>query len=164
GRFKTTVDFDPGPDVYNRTSHGEYDIFLSKCDSAGNFIWAKTWGGDKIDEGHGVAADGSGNAYVTGCFRETADFNPGPGVDNRTSNGGNDIFLSKFDSTGKFIWAKTLGSTGYDDGNSVALDISGNAYMTGSFSGTVDFDTGPGIDNHISENCDDVFLSKFAPE
>jgi len=165
GEFEGTVDFDPaaaGED--NHTSNGLYDVFLSKFDSSGNFLWAKTWGGSNYDVGSGVALDGPGNVYVTGSFRDTVDFDPGPGIDYHISNDLNDIFLSEFDSSGNFIWAKTWGGSNYDGGSGVALDSSGNVYVTGSFQDTVDFDPGPGVDNHISNGDGDVFLSKFEPE
>jgi len=162
GYFRDTVDFDPGSGVDNHTSNGEADVFLSKFDSSGAFIWARTWGGsDDNDEGYGVAVDGSGNVYVTGYFHGTVDFDPGSGVDNHTSNGQYDVFLSKFDPLGAFKWARTWGGSYEDEGWGVAVDGSGNVYVTGWFSGTVDFDPGSGVDNHTSNGYFDVFLSKF---
>jgi hypothetical protein len=162
GVFYYTVDFDPGSGVDNHACNGWYDVFLTKFDSLGNFKWAKTWGGIYWDIGYGVSVDGSGNVYVTGVFYGSVDFDPGPGEDNHTSNGGCDVFLSKLDSSGNFLWARTWGgSSGQNYGNGVAVDVSGNAYVTGYFYGTVDFDPGPGVDNHTSNGWGDVFLSKF---
>jgi hypothetical protein len=163
GEFYNTADFDPGPGVDNHTSNGFLDVFLSKFDSNGDFLWARTWGGSDDDKGYSVGIDGSGNAYVTGFFEGTVDFDPGPGVDNHTSTGGSsDVFLSKFDSNGDFLWARTWGESGYDKGYSVAIDGSGNAFVTGYFfKGPADFDPGPGVDNHTSNGSRDVFLSKF---
>ena len=75
---------------------------ISKFDSIGNFLWARTWGGINWDYGWSVATDSSDNAYVTGYFAETVDFDPGPGVDNHISNGDNDAFLSKFPPDGNW--------------------------------------------------------------
>ncbi len=158
GYFQGTVDFDPGGGDPH-TANGHHDVFLSKFDSSGNFEWARTWGGSPKDQGYGVAADGSGNVYVTGYFRITADFDP-DGGDPRISNGGYDVFLSKFDSSGNFEWARTWGGIRWDQGNGVAIDGSGNVYVTGYFSETVDFDPGGG-DPHTSNGSNDVFLSKF---
>ena len=96
GYFEGTVDFDPGIGVDWHTSNWIRDIFLSKFDSTGTFLWAKTWGGTIEDEGWDVAVDGLNNVYVTGFFGSTVDFDPGSGEDNHTSNGYNDVFLSKF--------------------------------------------------------------------
>ena len=166
GVFQATVDFDTGSGVDNHTSNGDMDIFLSKFDSSGNFQWARTWGGSGDDQGWGVAVDESGNIYVTGWFTGTVDFNPGPGVDNQTSNGWDDIFLSKFDSSGNFQWARTWGGSEDDWGIDlgVAVNVSGNVYVTGCFYDTVDFDPGSGVDNHTSNGEYDIFLSKFLPD
>ncbi|MCK4721614.1 SBBP repeat-containing protein [bacterium] len=137
--------------------------------------WARTWGGIYRDGGYGVAADESGNIYVTGEFGGTVDFDPGPGIDEHSSNGDDDIFLTKFDSYGTFQWARTWGGPDYwdnlnnmdkdlDKGSGVAVDGSGNVYVTGSFAGTVDFDPGPGIDKHSFNGSHDAFLSKFPPD
>jgi hypothetical protein len=164
GVFTGTVDFDPGAGVDNHTSDGNDAAFLSKIDPNGNFVWARTWGGPYGDIGLSIAIDGSENAYVTGFFDGTADFDPGAGVDNHTSNGYRDTFLSKIDSNGNFVWARTWGGSGWEWGNSVTIDGSGNAYVTGEFGGTVDFDPGAGLDNHKSNGAWDVFLSKFPPD
>ncbi len=161
GRFEDAVDFDPGPGIDEHTSNGNRDIFLSKFTSIGVFQWVRTWGGPGYDEGSGVAIDGSGNAYVTGNFRVTVDFDPGPGVDEHTSNGNDDIFLSKFNSSGVFQWARTWGGIVNDEGSGVAIDGSGNAYVTGRFEDTVDFDPGPEVEEHTSNGDRDIFLSKF---
>jgi len=160
GWFRGNTDFDPGPGEDNHASNGSEDVFLSRFDSSGNFIWAETWGGGNQDWSSGVAVDGSGNVYVTGIFKGTADFNPGTDVDNHTSNGEWDACLSMFDSSGNFQWARTWGGSSWDGALGVTLDGSGNVYATGYFTGTVDFDPGPGIENHIS-NAGDVFLSIF---
>jgi len=158
GRLAGTVDFNPGGGDPH-TSNGEFDVFLSKFDSRGNFKWARTWGGLHPDQGWGVAADGSGNVYVTGYFGDTVDFDP-DGGDPHASNGEWDVFLSKFDSFGNFIWARTWGGSGYDEGRGVVVDGSGNVYVTGQFLGAVDFDPSGG-DPHTSNGEGDVFLSKF---
>jgi len=162
GLFSNNVDFDPGPGVDEHTSNGSEEIFLSKFDSSGEFLWAHTWGGEYADWGNAVGIDGSGNAYITGDFEGTVDFDPGTGADERTSKGAFDIFLSKFNSNGDFQWACTWGGSDADLGNGIAVDASGNAYVAGLFEGTVDFDPGPGVDEHTSNGYGDIFLSKFS--
>jgi hypothetical protein len=162
GCFNDIVDFDPGSGVDNHTSHWICDGFLSKFDSSGDFLWARTWGSGESFRTQSVAADASGNACVAGWFDGTADFDPGSGVDNHTSNGLADAFLTELDPSGDFLWACTWGGAGhYDEALSVAIDASGNAYVAGHFSGTVDFDPGGGVDDHSSNASYDAFLSKF---
>jgi hypothetical protein len=160
GRFGDTADFDPGGGDPH-TSNGDWDIFLSKFDSSGNFDWARTWGGSYGDDGLGVATDGSGNVFVVGLFWRTVDFDPGGG-DPHTTKGPwfPDAFLSKFDSWGNFEWARTWGGRRPDYGFGVAADGSGSVYVTGYFCETADFDPGGG-DPHTSNGDADVFLSKF---
>jgi hypothetical protein len=164
GQFVSTVDFDPSGGTDEHTANGSFDIFLSKFDSSGVFQWARTWGGVKWDFGYAVATDGSGNVYMTGDFQGTdVNFNPG-GSAPYSSNGIWDAFLSKFDSSGDFQWARTWGGVDSDDGYGVATDGSGNIYVTGGFKGTVDLDPGDGTDEHISYGNYDIFLSKFPPD
>ncbi len=161
GGFMDTVDFDPdGGDPH--TSNGDTDAYLSKFDTNGNFQWARTWGGSDNDYGRGIAADGNGNVYVTGKFRGIADFDPNGG-DPHTSNGDNDVFLSKFDSSGNFEWAHTWGGSDREQSLGAAADGSGNVYVTGVFEDTVDFDPDPGDEDLHTSGVDssDVFLSKF---
>ncbi|KRP04162.1 MAG: hypothetical protein ABR94_04475 [Sphingobacteriales bacterium BACL12 MAG-120802-bin5] len=98
GSFKGTVDFDPG-DLSNTVSNnGGSDIFILKLDSAGNFVWVKSLGGASSDYGRFISADNAGNVYTAGVFKETVDFDPGPGTYNLTSTGSNDIFILKLGS------------------------------------------------------------------
>jgi len=161
GTFKGTADFDPGTGTYNLTSAGDFDIFISKLDANGNFLWAKTIGGTSIDQGYSVDTDASGNVYTTGYFYGTADFDPGTGTYNLTSAGKEDIFISKLSAEGNFLWAVFIGTTSTDIGYSITIDASGNVYSTGSFKNTVDFDPGTGTYNLVSNGGSDVFVSKL---
>ena len=161
GNFEATADFDPGASAFNLTSAGFKDIFVSRLDSAGNFVWAKQMGGPGVDRVLGVALDGSGNVYTAGVFRGTADFDPGAGVFNLTSAGEQDIFVSKLDSAGNFVWAKQMGGTGFDEARAVAVDGSGDVYTAGFFFGTADFDPGVGAFNLTSAGSADIFVSKL---
>ena len=163
GAFYLTVDFDPGPGVFNLTSAGYYDMFILKLDSAGNFIWAKRIGGYGDTFGTAIAMDASNNIYLTGNFRGgTTDFDPDTGTYNLTPFGYDDTFICKLDSAGNFIWAKQIGGTlSHDYGWSIAIDALDNVYVDGNFWGTVDFDPGPGTFSLTSSNYGSFFLSKL---
>jgi hypothetical protein len=161
GYFLGTVDFDPGEGITNLTSVGNLDVFVSKLNSSGDFLWAKSFGGFSEDIGHSIAVDGSGNVYTTGYFYESVDFDPGEGTANLTSAGEQDVFVSKLNSSGDFLWAKSFGGILYDAAYSIATDNSGNVYTTGFFQGTVDFDPSDGTTNRTSVGSTDVFVSKL---
>jgi len=161
GFFQETVDFDPSAAIFNLTSVGSVDVFISKFDSAGNFVWAKQLGGSGVDIGNFITIDASGNTYTTGRFNDTADFDPGTEIFNLTSSGSNDIFISKLDSAGNFVWAKKLGGNNSDYGQSIITDTSGNVYTTGLFEGTVDFDPNSGTFDLTSVGDFDIFVSKL---
>ena len=132
GLFTQAADFDPGPGVFTLTSFNiNSDIFISKIDGNGNFLWAKSIGGAGSEGGYSIVADAAGNVYVTGLFSGGApvDFDPGPGTFNLTSNG-DDMFVLKLDSDGDFVWAKGFDTPAF--GRSVAVDASGFVYVTGN--------------------------------
>ncbi|MDP1802627.1 MAG: SBBP repeat-containing protein [Bacteroidota bacterium] len=161
GYFFGTSDFDPGAATYNLTSAGSNDIFVSKLDASGNFIWAKKLGGTGNDQGEGIIVDASSNVYTTGYFENTPDFDPGISTYTLSSFGNGDIFVSKLDASGNFVWAKKMGGSGNELGNSIKLDASGNVYTTGVFTLFSDFDPGTGVYNLISNGNYDAFISKL---
>jgi hypothetical protein len=165
GEFFGMVDFDPGPgEDFHQSNSDDGDVFLSKFDTDGNFLWVRVWGGTGHDEGWALAFDNFDKLYVTGGFEDTVDFDPGDGVDEYTSNGLRSVFLSSFYSDGAFLWARTwaceAGAQGW--GNGVTADGFGNVFVTGIFGGKVDFDPGPGEDIHQGKTEGaGPFLSKF---
>jgi len=163
GMYGLTVDFDPGPGTEERTSTDWWDVFLTKFDSAGDFQWVQTWGGSEWEQGSNVAVDGNDNVYVTGFFQAPVDFDPGPGLDIHDTAGSRDVFLSKFDSDGVYQWVATWGGTSSDESNDVAADENGQIYVAGWFSGTSDFDPGPGTSEIVSNGQEDAFVSVLSP-
>ncbi len=126
-------------DTTKLVSAGYDDLFLVKYNSNGNIIWAKRAGGKSGDVVTSVAVDVSGNAYITGHFDlDTLVFD----TINLINAGNSDIFIAKYDPAGNVIWAKSIGGTNYEYANSIATDVSGNIFITGSFgSSTILFDT-----------------------
>src|SRR5258706_214662 len=119
-----------------------YDIFISKLDASGNFIWAKAIDGTNDLYAPSLYLDASGNVYSTGSFQYTVDFDLGPGTFYLTSAGDYDVFILKMDSSGNFVWAKSMGGSNRDVGGTIAVDASGNIYTAGQFFQTADFDPG----------------------
>lgn len=163
GTFMQTVDFDPGPGVDSRSSAGIWDCYLVKYDSKGVYKWAKTWGGIDSDSPGGVVVDGLGNIYVCGAFRNSVDFDPGPGTNIATVVGGSDAFLLKLNSAGGFQWVRTWGGIEGDAASKVAIGQLNQVYVVGAFRGSADFNPGAGEDIHVAIN-NASFVCRYQPD
>ena len=128
GDFEGTATFGP----YTLYGNQYSDIFVSKIDADGNWLWVTQAGGNSYDEGNSIALDDAGNCFVTGCFSETAMFDPYT----IASSGYFDIFVAKMDSSGNWLWVIQAGGTGLDEGYGITIDDLGNNYVTGVFEGT----------------------------
>lgn len=160
GYFEGTVDFDPGAAVNNYTAVNS-DIFVSKLDASGNFVWTKQMGGAEYEHGRSIIVDGTGDLFFTGAFQDVADFDPNAGITTLTSGGTSDVFVSKLDASGNLIWAKGAGATLNDYGRSISKDPSGNVYITGTYINTVDFDPSASVSSITSSGLTDTFIWKL---
>jgi hypothetical protein len=116
----------------NAFSVGNWDIFVLKLNTGGGYAWHTFYGSTATDVGMGIAVDGSGNVYVTG--RSYASWNgPGPTLPlNPYSLGGNaNIVVLKLNTNGGYLWHTFYGSGNNDEGYGIAVDGSGNVYVTG---------------------------------
>jgi hypothetical protein len=168
GYFRDTIDFDPGVGTAKLVSKGEDDIFVSKLDAAGNFLWAKSMGSKRTDQGTAITLDAASNVYLTGTFSDTVDFDPGQGVFTIAANNTQDLgtVILKLSTNGDFIWAKDInGVTGslYENNYafSIKTDKANNSYITGYFNGWADFDPGTGSNYMYSFGASDVFILKL---
>lgn len=156
-----SVDVDPGVATTILTDAGFGDIYISKIDSSGSFMWAKQIGKESYDQGSSIVLDASGNIYVTGFFSmDSTDFDPGLGIHYLSNpNSGALTYILKLDPAGNFIWAKELGPDN-NSPSSIALDGSGHILVTGIFGGTVDFDPGAGV-NNLSSASNSIYILKL---
>jgi len=132
---------------------GSSDIFIAKYDSAGNPIWAKTAGGTGDDLATGIVIDSNNNIYVAGYFQSLGNF----GGTNIFSNGQSDVFISKLDSNGNFIWTNTAGSTETDEIQGIDIDSTNNIYVAGHFYNSINL----GANTLTSSGLNDVFIAKL---
>ena len=149
GAYEGTATFDG----ISKTSQGNNDLFIAMYNSSGAVQWVQSAGGTGSDNGQSIAVDGNEKVYITGHFTNTTNF----GAINKTSAGGNDIFLAKFDpALSSWSYAQTFGGSQDDIPQSITLDANGNIYITGIFSGTTSF----GGTAKISQGNNDIFVVK----
>jgi len=151
GQFYDTAIFGS----HTLTSSGDSDIFVAKIDPNGNWLWAVKAGGTDIDTGYGIAVDEAGNAWVTGSFQGIASFSS----HTLTTSGSSDIFAAKLDSSGNWLRAVKAGGAYFEEGYRIALDGSGNTYVTGMFQGTVSF----GSRILTASGASEIFVAKLSP-
>lgn len=159
GQFRFKTDFDPGAGKFYMTPpKGSTldDAYVLILDSNGALVKAWQIGGAGEDAGRGIVVDGT-SIYLSGTFSGTVDFDPGSGVQNRTSADSSDAFLARYTTSGALTWVQSLGPSG-----GVLAQDSDSLYLSGSFNGTMDADPGPGVVSLTSAGGNDIFVAKYA--
>lgn len=132
---------------------GETDMFVAKYNASGAIQWVQTAGGTSPDNAEAIVLDANGNVYVSGFFQGTASF----GTINKTTNGGPDVFIVKYDNNGSFLDVQTFGGGEADFVKGMAVDNAGSIYVTGSFGGTLTF----GNTSRTGLGDRDIFVVKY---
>ncbi len=123
-------------------------------------VWGTYFGGNKADYGYGLATDDSGNVYLLGETTSKSGI-ASSGAYQTSLAGLGSIFLSKFNSLGNLIWSTYYGGKNNDGALSVAVDKSGNAYITGQASSSSGIATSGAYQTSIAANSSAAFLGKF---
>lgn len=142
----------------NVTSRGGTDIFVSEIldyGPVGDWFAVRDAGSPGEDFVWELGGYSSENLYVTGWFEDTATFS-GTSL---TSRGGNDVFIASWETQypRSWSWAVSAGGPGDDRAWGIAIDSSGNAYVTGHFTGQATFGN-----TSLSSWGDDIFVAKLS--
>ena len=122
--------------------------YVAKYASDGSCIWAR-----QFPQPPHFALSDDGYLYVSGSFRDTVIL----GDTTLISRGDYDMFLSRLDGDGDFLWSVRAGSTGHDVGRRTDVDLAGYVYVTGNVGGDADF----GLHELTVNNVDNAFVAKF---
>jgi hypothetical protein len=160
GRFAGRVDFDPGPgtdireNIVNPALGSPFNLYFTKLSPAGNLVWARTIAGQL--EPAAIAVDAAGTAWVGGSLVGSADFDPGPGVDLKSSGDAFDAFVVRVNSAGGYLGATIIPNTVNlalvtlgGDGSAYIGGSTGTLFFLGKFSATGSeqwLKTGPAFD------------------
>ncbi len=126
---------------------GSYDAFIAKYNSTGEKQWVELLGTTALDYAYRIAVEGSGDIYIAGATSGS--------LDGRTNAGSNDAFIAKYDPAGVKQWVELIGSMGADEAYDISMDGSGNIYIAGYTSGSLDGETNSGNN--------DAFIARFDP-
>ena len=131
------------------TNAGYEDAFLTKWNADGTKAWTKQWGTSSADYGYSIAVDNSGNIFVAGATLGSLDGNTNPS-EGETA----DIFLTKWNADGTKAWTKQWGTDNGDYGEAVAVNSTGDIFVTG-------LTTSAGLDGNTAIGGTDIFLTKW---
>ena len=181
--FQGTVNFAPGQGAVNIASLGTTGLGIVALDSSGGFNGVTNLAATRIPSGSGIvvdisqpghdvdmAVDSSGAVYLIGAFSHSVNFTPGT-TGGTLSTSGTSGFVAHYLPNGLlpqqpqqpiFQQGFSLTGTGTEVGYDVLTDASGNVYIAGLFTGTVDFDPGPGVTKLTSTNSvGNIFVAKY---
>jgi len=160
-----STDF-PGANALQPASGGGYsDVFVMKIDPHGNTLVYSTYlGGSYEEAASGISVDSSGSVYVIGTT-DSADFPTANAVQpHLASTVGSNAFVTKLSPSGSaLVYSTYLGGSSSEQGNAIAVDASGNAYVTG-VSQSLDFPTTAGAFQTTCGCSNDAFVTKFSAD
>ncbi len=157
GDFTATLSFNSNP-LNSVVRQGGNDVFLAKYGPTGAFKWGQRLGGFSTDLAYDMDLYDSTLAIV-GTFRFSAQFDPTQVAPSLSSNGGEDVFLAVYDTSGSHQWSHALGSSSNEDGNAVTITPNGEVHAGGYFIGSVDFDPSAASETRMGTGGDGYIAS-----
>ncbi|MDQ3048046.1 MAG: T9SS type A sorting domain-containing protein [Bacteroidota bacterium] len=161
GIFFGTADFDPGVSSSTMTASAGGSFFMWKISNSGNYIFSKCITASSGEHNISISSDADNNVYTTGYFENTVDLDPGAPVNNYTAVASCDLFILKLNTSGDFVWVKTIGGNQWDAGYDIFVNSLDEVCVVGKFGGTVDFDPGAAIYNLNGGLNSEVFILKL---
>lgn len=167
GSYKGTVDFDPDPNkmFYKTSALNSNDPFALTLNTNGNFKWFLDYRRANVEGFGNVSIDENKNSYFSSILNSSNDFDPGPNQVILTPTNSKDLFILKFDSSGKFSWVKQI--EGLKASNQIisyrnVIGPSGDFYLVCSFKGHYDLNPGVNINSINSGNNYSLFTLRLS--
>jgi len=157
--YTNTLDF-PTTAGLDTTLGGSQDVFVTKVSTSGttpSIVWSTYLGGVGMDNAYGCAADSTGRPYVVG-YTSSSDFPLLSAADSTFSS--SEAFVTRLTTTGTLSYSTFLGGSSSDYGRAIAVDGTGNAYVTG-YTYSSDFPTNSAFDSTLSTS-PDAFVAKLS--
>jgi uncharacterized delta-60 repeat protein len=158
-----------GEDEPNETrlhSAGYQDIFIAKYNPDGTLVWVKRAGGSSHDQGYGITTLLDNSIVITGYFSDSAIF--GPLESNETiltSDGGEDIFIARYNPNGTLSWAKRAGGVAHDRGYGITTLSDNSTVVTGYFYGSATFGPFESNETVLTSAIEwDIFIARYNPD
>ena len=143
---------------FNETYGGNSDVFVAKFSSTGSLIWSTYLGGDLSESGKGISLTSDGSCVITGyTFSENF---PTLNAYNATYNNQQDVFVTKFSSSGTLLWSTYFGGSNIDIGNGISVVNEDSCYIIGQ-TWSNNFPIQNAFDNSLGGSSD-IFISKFS--
>lgn len=139
------------------TSLGGYDVYVMKFSPEGSLLWARTFGSGTNDKGAAISVDAEGYVHVAGSFAATMIVDESILV----STASFDAFSCKMDALGNVLWARSISGPNLVEARGIAIDLSGNTYVSGDFLGG-EVSAGPFTEGGPGSY--DIFLVKYDPD
>jgi hypothetical protein len=159
--YTTSNNYPTTSGAFQTTFAGMQDVFVTQLNSTGTgLIYSTFIGGSNVDQGYGIAVDTSGNAFIVGNT-QSSDYDVTAGAFQTVFAGVGDVFVTKLNSTGSVLLYSTyMGGSNNDIGRAIAIDASGNAYITGTTLST-DYPVTTGVFQNTNAGSFDVFVTKL---
>jgi len=141
GKFGLSVDLNPNAAVNMATSNGFGDVFVQKYNSSGDQVWSTHFGSTEQDQVIDIKVQNSNNIYISGTFEGNYSLPTTTGVVDLVALNTYNSFVSKLNGNGEFVWIEQINGLGGEIFNAtIDIDEQGSLYITGGFTGEIDFD------------------------
>lgn len=162
GSFSGTVVINTGNNPVSLTASASTNAFIYRIDPAGQFDWVIRFTGSGASTLQDLAIDDQGMLYAYGQFSGTVDFNPDPNTtENKTSAGGNDLFLVKLNPNGQLQWARTFSSVYNSLGYRLKINNNNDLFIGGTFGDSLHWNSGSFAHDIYGPNTNNLYIAKL---